>query len=234
MVWHRNGNWRRKGDPPSPDYDPSRWGYPTYEHLLNWRLYWKYSQGLFAELASHQVNAANWFLGSTPVAVSAAGGVHRFDDGREVPDHIYAIWEYPYGRTATYSSVESNALENRYEVFFGTKATLMVKNEVEALLFEEGADRESGIEVTPRESGAAADASETRPDNTATGPAAAVAASTSTAGTRPAASRQEISRFCAAVRVGTPLACGAGQAMHSARACIRGNESIARKTRLDI
>ena len=234
MVWHRNGNWRRKGDPPSPDYDPSAWGYPTYEHLLNWRLYWKYSQGLFAELASHQLNAANWFLGAAPLAVSATGGVHRYNDGREVPDHIYAIWEYPDGRTATYSSVESNALENRYEIFFGTKATLMVKNEVEALLFEEGAGRESGIEVTPRGAAPAADASETRPGNTASGPASDVAALTAAAGTRPAASRQEISRFCAAVRVRTPLACGAEQAMHSAKACIRANESIAAKTRLDI
>jgi len=234
MVWHRNGNWRRKGDPPSPDYDPSAWGYPTYEHLLNWRLYWKYSQGLFAELASHQLNAANWFLGAAPLAVSATGGVHRYNDGREVPDHIYAIWEYPDGRTATYSSVESNALENRYEVFFGTKATLMVKNEVEALLFEEGAGRESGIEVTPRGAAPAADASETRPGNTASGPASDVAALTAAAVTRPAASRQEISRFCAAVRVRTPLACGAEQAMHSAKACIRANESIAAKTRLDI
>ena len=22
LAWHRNGNWRRKGEPPSPDYDP--------------------------------------------------------------------------------------------------------------------------------------------------------------------------------------------------------------------
>ena len=50
FAWHRNGNWRRTGEPPSPDYDPSKWGYPTFEHLWNWRLYWKYSRGLFAEL----------------------------------------------------------------------------------------------------------------------------------------------------------------------------------------
>jgi len=48
IVWHRNGTWRRKGEPPSADYDPSRWGYPDYDHLINWRLYWKYSRGLHA------------------------------------------------------------------------------------------------------------------------------------------------------------------------------------------
>ena len=40
-TWHRNGSWRRKGDPPSTDYDASKWGYPTFDHLLNWRVYWK-------------------------------------------------------------------------------------------------------------------------------------------------------------------------------------------------
>jgi predicted dehydrogenase len=234
MVWHRNGNWRRTGKPPSPDYDPSKWGYPTFEHLLNWRLYWKYSQGLFAELASHQLNAANWFLGSAPVAVTATGGVERFKDGREVPDHIYAMWEYPGGRTVTYSSLESCAFEDRYEMFFGTKATLVVRSEVEALLFDGGnGDRESGIEVTPRGSAAAADASETRPGNTS-GNSQASTAAAPTDGTRPAASRQEISRFCAAVRVHTPLACGAEQAMHSAKGCIRANEAISKKTRLEV
>ena len=62
LAWHRNGNWRRTGTPPAPDYDPSRWGYPSWEHLLNWRLYEKYSRGLLAELGSHQVAVANWFF----------------------------------------------------------------------------------------------------------------------------------------------------------------------------
>jgi len=242
MVWHRNGNWRRKGAPPVPGYDASKWGYPTWDHLWNWRLYWKYSQGLFAELASHQVNAANWFLGSAPSAVTASGGIYRFIDGREVPDHIYAMWEYPGGRTVTYSSLESNALENRYEVFFGTKATLLVRNENEALLFEEGAAaaRQTGVQISPREGVAAAEASETRPGNTSAASVAGAAGMTTNAGTpaapagRPPATRQEISRFCAAVRVGTPVACGPYEAMHSARACIRANEAIQKKTRLDI
>ena len=238
MVWHRNGNWRRQGEPPVPDYDASKWGYPTFEHLWNWRLYWKYSQGLMAELASHQLNAANWFLKSAPIAVTATGGIHRYNDGREVPDHVYANWEYPGGRTATYSTVESNALENRYEVYFGTKATLLLKNENEALLFEEGgaANRQTGVQVSSRDNAPAADASETRPGNTASSSstAAAAAGTPGLPAARASATRQEISRFCAAVRVGTPLACGPQEAMHSARACIRANEAIQKKMRLDV
>ena len=95
LAWHRNGSWRRKAEKPSPDYDASQWGYPTFDHLINWRLYWKYSQGLMAELCSHQVNAANWFLGSTPDAVIASGGLYRFPENREVYDHVYVTFEYP-------------------------------------------------------------------------------------------------------------------------------------------
>ena len=119
-------------------------------------------------------------------------------------------------------------------MFFGTKATLIVRSEVEALLFDGGnGDRESGIEVTQRGSASPADASETRPGNTA-GSSQASAATAPADGTRPAASRQEISRFCAAIRVHTPLACGPEQAVHSAKACIRANEAIAKKTRLEV
>ena len=236
MVWHRNGNWRRQGEPPVPDYDASKWGYPTFDHLWNWRLYWKYSQGLMAELASHQLNAANWFLGSAPNAVSATGGIFRFNDGREVPDHIYSTWEYPGGRTATYSSVESNAFENRYEIYFGTRATLLVRNENEALMFEEGtaANRQTTVQVSPRESGPSAESSETRPAHTSAASAAAPSPAPTTGPGRPAATRQQISRFCAAVRVGTPLGCGPEEAMHSARACIRANEAIKKQTRLAV
>ncbi len=135
LAWHRNGSWRRKGEPPAPDYNPSKWGYPDWDHLLNWRLYWKYSQGLMAELCSHQINAANWFLGSAPEAVVASGGVYRFPEGnREVYDHVYATFDYPGGRTVMFSSIESNAFDDYYEMYMGTKGTLIMSREQDALL----------------------------------------------------------------------------------------------------
>ena len=113
---------------------------PSYEHLLNWRLYKKYSRGLFAELGSHQFSIANWVFGAAPEAVYASGGVYRFQDGRESADHVYGTFEYPGGRTAVFSSIESNAFDNYYEMFLGTKGTLILSAEQEALLFEEGSD----------------------------------------------------------------------------------------------
>jgi len=232
LVWHRNGNWRRQGEPPSPDYDPSRWGYPSFEHLLNWRLYRRYSKGLLAELGSHQVGVTDWFFGGVPEAVSGTGGVFRFKDGREVPDHVYVIFEYPQGRTVVFTSIESNAFDHYYEALFGTKATLILRGETEAYLFDEttkGAPRPTGIDVTPRTGGPVVDASESR---------AADAAGVSGFGSsqrlteRVQAYRAEVAGFCGSVRTGAPLKCGVEQARLSARACLRAQEAIDRKERL--
>ena len=226
LVWHRNADWRRSEAPPSPDYDPSRWGYPTFEHLVNWRLYWDYSQGLMAELGSHMVNVANWYFGAAPQAVQASGGVERHKDGgREVPDHVYATFEYPQDRTVMFSSIESNALEGHYEAFLGTRATLILTDEREAYLFEEG-ERGSALAAALEADG---DGTNGRPP----------AAQESRSETAPAFGggepyRVEVARFCLAVRTGQPVACGAGEAAHSARACIRANQSLLQKKRLAV
>jgi predicted dehydrogenase len=239
LAWHRNGNWRRAGEPPSTDYDPSRFGYPTFEHLWNWRLYWKYSRGLFAELCSHQLNATNWYVNAAPTAVHAYGGVHRYRDGREAHDHVYAIFEYPKGLTATFSSIESNAADQRYETFFGTKATLVMYNESEAMLFDETAGAQSaatGVEVSRTPSGAGVEASETKPANSGRPSASAGSAPPApNETTRASATELEISGFCSAIRTGTPLECGPDRAFDSARACIAACEAaIANSTKVAI
>jgi len=234
LLWHRNANWRRKADPPSPDYDPSRWGYPTFDHLINWRLYKKYSQGLMAELGSHQINIANWFFGAEPQNVLASGGLYRFKENREVPDHVYTTFEYPGGRTATFTSIESNAFDDYYEMFMGTKGTLILNREREVFLFEEGAPRGTGVEVASRGGAPTVQSSETVSGTTADVSATAPATGAQPGATQQAApqgerrvpTRREIEGFCAAIRVGTPLRCGPDRAMGSAKSCIRANEII--------
>jgi predicted dehydrogenase len=240
LVWHRNGTWRRKADPPSPDYDPSRWGYPSFDHLLNWRLYRKYSQGLMAELASHQLNITNWYFGAEPQLVQGTGGIFRFKD-REVPDHVYTTFQYPGGRTATFTSIESNAFDDYYEMFMGTRGTLIVQREREVLLFEEGGAegvpaRATGIDASRGAAPPPALASETVGGATADPLAGAVPSRPGAAqqtvaggtGERRIPTRRQIERFCSAIRVGTPLGCGPDRAIGSARACIQANEAIDR------
>ncbi len=232
LVWHRNKTWRRAATPPTPDYDPSRWGYPTFDHLINWRLFWKYSQGLMAELGSHQISIANWFFGASPTSVTASGGLYRFKDhGREVQDHIYATYDYPGGRNAVFTSIESNAFEDYYEMYMGTKGTLILRRENEALLFEEGTEaRATTIEVAAKGVGPVVESSESRP---------ASYGAIATAGPggkmdKGLAYREEISRFCAAVRVGTPLLVGPEHAIGSTRACVRANEAVETRERLAV
>jgi predicted dehydrogenase len=226
LVWMRNGTWRRTANPPSKDFDASKWGYPTWDHLNNWRLYWRYSEGLFAELGSHQVNAANWFLGAVPERVQAMGGVYRFKDGREVPDHVFATFQYPGGITGTFSSVESNAFDERYEAFFGTRATLIIRNENDAMLFDEGvaAARPTGVEVAPRGAGAALETSETKPAQA--GGSATARQATTAGGAVISPSTYEINAFASAIRCDTPLNCGPERASHSASWTIAANEAL--------
>jgi predicted dehydrogenase len=59
--WHRNGNWRRPV--PKTDFNPQAWGYPSLEHLINWRMYKRYSGGLMCELGSHMIEIVNLIYG---------------------------------------------------------------------------------------------------------------------------------------------------------------------------
>jgi predicted dehydrogenase len=235
LVWHRNGNWRRKAEPPSPDYSAAQWGYPTLDHLINWRLYRQYSRGHMAELASHMVAITDWFFGSTASAAVGSGGIYRYPDGREVPDHTYVTLEYPGGRTVVFTSVESNAFDSYYEAYYGTRGTLVLKGEVEAYFFEEAASGEpvaTGLAVASKTQGPVGSASESRAADAAGGGKGQGA---STSGVdRLAAYRYEIDGFCAAVRTGAPVKCGPERAAAAARACIAGFEAIETKKRIEI
>ena len=230
LVWHRNATWRKKEDPPSPNFDPSRFGYPDWEHLLNWRMYRKYSEGLLCELGSHQITAASWFLDAAPTAVYVSSGTYRYKDGREVSDHVYATYEYPGDRTVTFSTIQSNAFEQNYEMFMGTKGTLIMTRELEAYLFNEGESATTRVEVSRQSSGPVADSSSTQPvDSTAR---------TVNAGdsipNKGVSYLNEINEFCGAIRTGSPIRCGPEKAMKSAVAVLVGNSSAEQRVRLPI
>ncbi|GBC95302.1 Inositol 2-dehydrogenase [bacterium HR16] len=132
--WHRNNSWRR------PVRDK------RYEELLNWRLYRKYSQGLMAELASHQIDVINWFTGTTPISVMGMGGIDYWQDGRDVWDNVEVIYEYPNGVKVVYTSILSNQYDGYAEQFMGDKGTLLLTNEKDGFLFKEPMAEELGWE----------------------------------------------------------------------------------------
>jgi predicted dehydrogenase len=112
--WHRNNNWRR------PVHDSK------FERLINWRMYRDTSDGLMGELASHQIDVANWAFSAEPVAVMGTGGIDYWKDGRETFDNIEAIFEYPGGRKLFYSSILYNAHFGFDEQIMGDRGTLVI------------------------------------------------------------------------------------------------------------
>lgn len=228
LVYHRKRSWRRDLPPPSPEYTPARWGYPTWDHLANWRLYRKYSQGLVAELGGHQIGTTCQFLGSLPTAVLGSGGIYRFKD-REVNDHVYVILEFPEGRTVTFSSIESNDFDHITEQFMGTKGTLIFSREGEVMLFTDN-DRPTTIETSARGNNAVMDASESRLAD-ARGRTVQTEAASGAGEDRLLPYRLEIGTFCSAIRTGAPLRCGPEMASAITAACVTANQAIESRTR---
>ncbi|MDZ4688005.1 MAG: Gfo/Idh/MocA family oxidoreductase [Planctomycetaceae bacterium] len=133
-------------------------GYPSADKLINWRLYQATGAGLMAELGSHQLDAASIFLGKVqPIACYGYGGKNFYGvkgigspdqqaDDREIEDHVYMTFEFPGPHYAedqndvvivTYSSISTNRMEPYGETVFGSRATLIMKQEQEAMLYKE-------------------------------------------------------------------------------------------------
>lgn len=232
LMYHRNRSWRRDVDPPSPDYDPARWGYPTWDHLANWRLYRKYSQGLVAELGGHQIGTACQFLGSFPKAALGSGGIYRFAD-REVNDHVYVTLEHPDGRTVTFSSIESNDFDHITEQFMGTKGTLVLGREGDVMLFTND-DNPTSLEVTARDGNAVMDAAESRVADARGRTVQEPAGGSGGDADRLLPYRLEIATFSSAIRTGTPLKCGIAMASRLTAACQAANEAIEAGTKVQV
>jgi predicted dehydrogenase len=91
--WHRNPGWTMK--PGGKD------------NAKNWRLFREFSGGLTAELASHQVDVADWYFGTHPDFVVGVGGLDTWRDGRDINDNIQLIYSYPNGRKLAYSAIST-------------------------------------------------------------------------------------------------------------------------------
>jgi predicted dehydrogenase len=118
-----------------------------------------------AELGSHQLDAASIFLGKVqPIACYGYGGKNfygvkgigspdqQFDD-RDIDDHVYMTFEFPGAHYAddkndvcivTYSSISTNRMEPYGETVFGSRGTLIMKEELETMLFKESTANSPG------------------------------------------------------------------------------------------
>ena len=215
-LWHRNGSWRR----PVPD--------PKFERLLNWRLYKEYSHGLLTELASHQLDVVNWFLGSYPLSVVGMGGIDYWQDGREVYDNVELIFEYPNGVKVVYTSITANAYDGYGEWFMGDKGTIVLTDENKGLLFRE--PRAGKLEweedaSTVQVGGRTAITLQARPTRRAQNPGEQLSY-----GANRNAYYLELEHFCQCVRTGETPRCTAKEAIPALATVLLAEEAIATGT----
>lgn len=134
---------------------------PPLEELIRWRLWNRTGGGLMAELGSHQLDASSIFISAQseghkkvmPLSVAGMGCRSLFPADRDVDDHVYTMYEFPgpgYYQDAdskevadpnkkivvTYSSINGNDYGGYGEVVLGTKGTLILEREKDAMLFK--------------------------------------------------------------------------------------------------
>ena len=122
--WHKKVSWRRSA--------------PTAqrEREINWRLDEQLTTGLVGEVGIHQLDAVSWFFRRRPVGVQGFGSILHWNDGRQVPDTVQAMVEYPGSVRLNYDATLANSFDADYEVYYGSSAALMVRGN-KAWMFKE-------------------------------------------------------------------------------------------------
>jgi predicted dehydrogenase len=235
-------------------------GYQSARQLVDWRLYNETGGGLMAELGSHQMDAASIFLGKVhPLAVQGFGGKNfygiegvgpkdKWDDDRDIDDQIFVTLEFP-GKTykaddeqhkndiavVTYSSMNTNRWEPYGEAVFGSRGTVVMKTEKEALLYKEASkDSPGGVEqriwvVSNQSGGAVLDSYETSAPSAAANSAKAGMGASISRGYR-----EEMEHFCCCIRTGKDeLRCNGTVAMGDAIMALTANLAMKLKKRIE-
>lgn len=171
-YWHRNetGNGAPGAEdgrfdgwyPQIPAEDESvafeKYGYDSVEQLVRWRVDKKTGGGLMVELGSHQLDACSIFLEhSLPKVVYGTGVISFFKNDRQLPDHVFLTYEFggeedentifknAHKTVVMYSSINTNAFDGYGEQVMGTRGTMILQQETEAYVFQEGLDKNTRI-----------------------------------------------------------------------------------------
>jgi predicted dehydrogenase len=135
--WNRKQSWRRMA--PAPER----------EQELNWRLSMKTSIGLVGEIGIHQLDLIGWYLRGHPISATGTGAIRHWNDGRDVPDTIQCILDYPNNVRATFSSTLVNSFSGCFTLFEGSDSSLMMR-EKRAWMVKEADSPLLGWEVYAR------------------------------------------------------------------------------------
>lgn len=196
------------------------------EKELNWRLSKQTSGGLVGELGIHSLDLANWYFNALPVSVTGFGTIANWNDGRDVPDTVQCVIEYPKSVRMVFSSTLVNSFSGEYTLFQGSDSSLMLRAD-RGWMIKEADSALIGWEVYARkesvydETGICMIANATKilkegKDPGKDAPAAPAQNALATA----------LESFTASVRGGSKPAAGALEGYQAAVTAIKANEAI--------
>jgi predicted dehydrogenase len=271
-ITYVEGQWNRAkrldvGWPKDSDLDEAtlkKYGYDTMAKFRNWRWYKKFAGGPIADLGSHQIDIFNWFLGASPRAVMADGGVDNYE-GIEWYDNISAIYEWNVARGGKtrvvrgfYKVISTSSNGGYAETFLGDEGSLIIsendkqggiRREQEAPMADwekemakaaeaakPAAKAEPAKEAAPKKEGEAKKEGDADVE---------VAAHTGfspgryyPAITVPGFNKSEhlphIENFVAALRTGSPLSCPAEVGYDTCVSVLRVNEAVEAQKRIEL
>jgi len=110
-------------DAPPHAFDPVR--------FFRWRLFADYSSGLGGDLFVHMLSGifAITGLNTAPIRAMSSGGLYHYKDGREFPDFLETIYDFPSAKGPIQVHVHCNQNNNDADErisFFGSNGTLVV------------------------------------------------------------------------------------------------------------
>ncbi len=117
----KNIDWNTfLGTAPKVPFDPIR--------FFRWRCYKDYGEGLGGDLFVHLLSGIQFIAGINQPALRAesSGGLFHFKDGREFPDLIETLYDYPNCRVTLRCNLNNEGGE--FIAFYGTKGTLLIKD----------------------------------------------------------------------------------------------------------
>jgi predicted dehydrogenase len=107
---------------PRIPWDPKRY--------FNRFAYWDFSTGgQTGGLFVHMVDVVHWYLDLLkPLAAVAGGGIYQYDDGRDTPDNVNLILEYPEKINVTFEATLTDMIpQNSADIIFmGTGGRLSI------------------------------------------------------------------------------------------------------------
>jgi len=97
------------------------------ERFFRWRCFSDYGEGLAGDLFVHLISGIHFITSTNTVAKRAqsTGGIFHFKDGRDFPDLIETLYDYPTFRA--YLRCNLNNDQGEFIAFYGTQGTAIIK-----------------------------------------------------------------------------------------------------------